>query len=124
MKKLRYMVVEHSRDEEELYIENGEVVGQVPIHHLLGAYHWTRLDDQHVLLMGSYSISHHATLANHEKVSVLPVMHSSKYIQNHEMKEQHKQALRAALRLDDDHTMEHVIEKLETHHSPIFAAHK
>jgi len=124
MKKIRYMVVEHPRENEKLQIDGHKITGQVPIHDMLSEYHWARLNDNYVILMGNYSVGHHANLASHSKVSILPPENSVKKILAHPMQDVHKDALRMALSLDDEHTMEDVLVKLELLYGAVFAPQK
>ena len=120
----RYMVVEHPVESDQLTTVGNRVIGQVPIHSMLQDYHWARIDKTHVILIGGYSIGHHVALHSHDKVSVLPSQNSTKTIVNHPMKDAHKKALQMALSLDDSHTMETVLEKLELQYGPIFSPNK
>jgi hypothetical protein len=79
----RYMIVEHPKSQEALCIEEGCLKGQLPIHKHLQNYHWTRLDDTHVLVLGNYSVQHHDTLHNHDKCTVLQHTGSARTIMQH-----------------------------------------
>lgn len=119
MRKSRHMVVEHHVKDEELKIVDGRVTGKQPIHDLVGTYHWLRIDDAHIFMVADYSISHHVAIHAHAKVSVLPVVGSSKHLHKH-LKGRHFEALKNRFNLDETHTSEDIIDTIVAIHGPLY----
>lgn len=123
MLKQRYMIVEyHEHQEAALGIhENGSLVNHLPLHSMLGTYHWSRLDAEHVLLLGVYSVSKQPELDAHQAVSVLPHLASTKHLHKGVRKDAHWQALSKSLGLAAPSTMSDVVDALHTVHGPLYA---
>lgn len=117
-----YMTVEH-HESTNLELVGNSIQGQVPIHHLLSNYYWTRLDAEHILLVGSHSLSVHKDLHEHPKVVMLPYLHHRKTIHDHyhqKDKMKHHEALSKNLGLDHDATMQEVVDAAISKHGHIF----
>jgi len=115
MQRHRYLIVEHSYAPSEKFEET-----MLPVHTLLGTYHWAKLDDQHVFVTAKYALSHHTRIQGHAKVSVLPSMSSGKTLVSH-LKDRHWQALSAKLGLDHTATMTDAVELAEQVFGPVFS---
>ena len=126
MTNTRYMVVDHARSESSLTREDGVLKGQIAIHSLLTNYHWARITEDHVLLIGSFSIANTTKLRNHAKVSVLPHANSQRNLKSHlsGRRPDHYQALVSKLGIDDTCFMAHLLDKLENALGPVFAPQK
>jgi hypothetical protein len=121
----RFAIVTHSSKDAELKLVGGKIIGQMPVHDLVGSYHWFRLDDDHIMVMMNYAVSNHALLNSHPKVSLLPHIGSSRTIAQHIQKNSnnmvHKDALQIAFNLDDTHTMEDLTEMIVAKQGAIYA---
>jgi hypothetical protein len=120
------MIVDHPASQEKLHLsaDRKNVLGQLPVHGLLGNYHWARLNAQHVLVTADYSIASHVALAVHPAVSVLPVISSGKTLFKHlNNRKDHLQAL-IDIGIDDEGTMSDFIEIAESRYGPIFSPEK
>lgn len=106
----RYMIVTHSKDNKDA----------VSVHGLLADYHWHRLDDDHVLLYGSYLPSHGNKLREHPDVSVMPHAVSSKPLSVHLDKTHHLKALSTHMKIEEDAQMTHFLDAVETRLGPVF----
>lgn len=119
----RYMIVEHKRDEADLYAVGGKVYGRISIHTLLRSYHWHRIDDTHVILLGSYSSRHHNTLATHPRVTLMPHLSSSKQLKKHfdqKGKLHHYHALSKVFAMGENAAMGDFLDHVEEHLGPVF----
>ena len=126
MYKQRYLIVEYSIEDEAKYRKNpvgldGKFQNYLHIHHMLGTYHWSRLDSQHVVLLANYSVHHHKALQEDHKVSLLPHISSAKPIHKVVKKSIHWEALRDKLEVDHDSSMDDILDALEEKHGAIFA---
>ena len=125
MRRHRFMVVDFPKASEVPDIRKPWLSHVLPIHCLLGTYHWVRLDDAHVYVTASYGVATHVELSNHPKVTIMPTVSSGKNIQNHmRANPKHYMALSHALKLDDSHTMEDIIEMAEAKFGAIFSAER
>lgn len=116
------MVVEHSTDHDGAF-EKGFYFGVPHIHGMLGNYHYARVDDKHILLIGTYSLQHHNTLHNMDTVSVLPMLSSVKAVKTHgQVKGHHWRALCDGMSLADDSIMEDVLYRAEILYGPVFTS--
>lgn len=117
------MTVEH-HESINLELVDNRIEGHVPIHYLLSNYYWTRLDADHVILVGSHSLSVHKELHEHSKVVVLPYLHHRKTIREHYQQKDkmaHHNALATNLELNDDDTMQELIDAVVVKHGHVFA---
>jgi|ERR1700761_1961712 len=124
----RYMVVEHKHAEADLKLVDGKVEGKLPIHGYLSNYHWARLDETHVICIGSFPAHHHNDIHNHEKVTVLPHVGSSRMLRQHVVKNgkspnkiAHLASLCTALDVDHNGSIDDVIDAVVSKHGPCFA---
>jgi hypothetical protein len=125
MHRHRYMVVEHPVENEQHDASKKFEEFVLPIHTMLGTYHWMRLDDKHVFVTGNYEVSNHHTLHNHPKVSVLPIVSSGKSLKKHITKEPHWNALAfGKLTLSEDATASDAVEAAEAAFGPLFGSEK
>lgn len=119
MRRHRYFVVEHAEPQDK----KSFIDLIIPIHTLLGTYHWTRLDAQHILVTGYYEVSNHSALHNHPKVSPLPTVGSSKTLKAHlATKANHWNVLASNLSLTDNSTTADMAEKAEEKYGTMFGA--
>lgn len=117
MRRHRYMIVEHSVSPDSRKFE--DLI--LPIHTMLGTYHWAKLDDGHVYVTGHYEISMHDRLARHPKVSVMPHASSNKRLHMHlSERTTHWNALSKKLSLDSSASMSDAIEAAESVFGPVF----
>lgn len=123
MRRHRYMVVEHSEAAAEITKDKQFHEYVLPIHTLLGTYHWQRIDAEHVFVTGYYDSSHHHIIETHPKVSMLPSIGSSKKLHVH-LKAPHYLALSKKLTLEADSTAADVAEAAEVQFGCIFAPDK
>jgi hypothetical protein len=122
MRRHRYMVVEHPTAAEGEHHFNSFVL---PIHTMLGTYHWARLDADHVFVTGYYEVSLHDRLAKHPKVSVMPSSSSGKPLKNHlAQKDSHWNALAAKLSIDSSASMTDLIDAAEAAFGAAFGLDK
>ena len=123
MQRQRYMIVEYSlATEKALGLDaQGFLVNHMHLHELLATYHWSRLDNDHVIVLGNYSISKQKELDNHPAVTILPHLASTKHLHKVSKKPAHWLALKSSLSLDDPSTMSDVVDVLHTIHGPIYA---
>lgn len=56
---------------------------RIPIHEMLGQYHWEALDEEHVLLLGALATSKVEYVDSHASVLLLPSIHSRRTIKEH-----------------------------------------
>ena len=117
MRKQGYMVVEHPIEKDTAEDFHSMVVH---IHHHLGNYNWARLDDKHVLLLGTYSASSHNYLHSLATVTVLPHASSTKPVANI-LKEHHYRAVQSGMPIEDHHTMSDLIEHAEVLYGPLLS---
>ena len=123
MVRQRYMILEYHRDtENKLVINNaGTLENHLPIHELLISHHWSRLDDEHVVVLGTYSIGNHKHLENHTRLSILPHLASAKPLHTAVKHQNHWHSLRQAVRADDiPLTMTDIVDDLEAIHGTVF----
>lgn len=128
MQKIRYMLVDHPKANEQLGVVDGKVQGKMPVHDLVGTYHWVRLDDDTIFLMADYRVSNHDALHTHPKISVLPSHASSRSVKAHISKMgsrtcvgKHTAVLMTKFALTDDCTMEDLLERIVAKHGALFA---
>ena len=124
MRRYRYMVVRHHKDvAAKMTIVNGRFENHLPIHHLLLSYHWTRMNDEFVLVYGEYAIGHHNALADHEHVLMLPSTGSAKNLLQHgedKGKKVHAESLIARYKsLHSDSTLSDLLDELESTEAPL-----
>jgi hypothetical protein len=125
MIRQRYMIVEHPRENEMPHADKKFADYVLPIHTMLGTYHWARLDDVHVLVTGQYPVSHHAMIQSHPKTSVLPMVGSGKLLKEHlSSKAEHWKALSSGLSLDDTSTTSDLVEAAEAKFGVLFGSNK
>lgn len=120
---IKYMTIAHHESVAHC-IENGKVLGRVPVHNLMSNYYWTRLDAEHILLMGSHPLSSHNALNEHPDVVVLPFLHHRKTLKEHykhKDKMGHHAALSKNLSLDEDATMQELVDAAIAKHGAVFA---
>lgn len=113
MTNSRYLLVTHPREADKL-----------SIHGLLRYYHWERLDDQTVLVQGSFPVTHHGKLSEHPDVTMMPHQLSRKKLHAHVKKDNHLKALKSKLSLDDSHDMRDFLDSVETKLGPLLQPHK
>lgn len=114
MNRQRYMIFEHPKS----VATNSTYLA---IHGLLANYHWARLDDTHVLVIGSYSVNRQKHLDAVDKLSILPHLASAKAIHNTVKKITHWHSLKNALGLEDtSHTMTDVVDEIEASYGVVF----
>lgn len=119
------MVVEHPSTNEVPHPSKNFEDFILPVHCLLGTYHWARLDDTHVFVTGHYEVSHHAAIHSHPKVSALPSLGSSRQCKHHtSIKAHHWNALASRLALPDDATSSDVADAAESMFGVLFGADK
>ena len=128
MRRYRYVVVAYHKDTAEaLCLENGFFKNHLPIHELCHEYHYTRIDDEHVLVYAEYPVSHHHMIANHKHALMLPSVSSNKPIHAHAMhlsttgpnKHPHAMALLKRYSLDESHNMSDLLDAVEQHEGPL-----
>lgn len=125
MHRHRYMIVEHPVENEQHHPSKQFHEFVLPIHTMLGTYHWARLDDKHVFVSGNYEISTHHMLHTHPKVSILPIQSSGKSLSRHlSQKDAHWQALSTRLALSHDATTSDAIEAASSVFGTIFDSEK
>lgn len=115
MRKQRYMIVEHPIEKD---VANNFHGMKVHIHDHIGNYNWHRLDADHILLLGTYSVVSHKLLHSLTTVSVLPVVSSGKTVAD-SAKARHYMALKFRIPIKDHHTMSDLIEHAEIHFGPM-----
>ena len=116
----RYMIVEH-KSRKLGFDEQGRFKNQLPIHHLLGPYHWVHLDSNHVLVTGHFAMLHMKHIEARADVSVLPSLYSSKTVSKSVKKSAHWSALQNKLQASDDHTTIDIAETAAIKLDPLFA---
>ena len=129
MRRYRYLIVAYHKDTADaLCVENGLFKNHLPIHELLHEYHYTRIDDEHVLVNAEYPVSHHHLIDKHPHTLMLPSISSGKALHTHAVfvslkglnnKQKHVQALMSRYKLDPTHTMSDLLEKIEEHEGPL-----
>lgn len=123
MNRKRYLIVDHSSDFDT--VKPGERVPRLCVHHLLGEYHWSRLDDKTVVVTATYPAHNHEVLAAHEAVTMLPSETSGKSVLEHLEKvspPHHYTAIQNhSMGINNSHTMDDFIEALEKRFGAIFS---
>lgn len=69
----RFAVIKHAWHSETV----------LPVHQLLGGYHWEAISDTHVLLIGDIHLVNMQSVDNHPAVWLLPSVHSSRPLAEH-----------------------------------------
>lgn len=121
----RYMVVEYAanvRGKGIQFDENGGFKNHMPLHHAIQEYHWSHLDQNHVILIGSFHPHYKKELDSRSDVSILPSTASSKAVSTSVKKSAHWAALKKNLGVSDTTTMVDVVELLAMKHGPLFAS--
>lgn len=119
----RYMIVRYPIASEKKLgnlSSNGRFVNAVPIHELLTAYYWSRIDANLVLLLGEYPYHFQQAILNRSDVEVLPSITSTKKLGSVVKKKDFWRALKANLRVDDSSTMDDILDIMEAKHGPMF----
>lgn len=98
--------------------------GRVPIHHLLGEYHWASLDEGHVLLLGYVHPPRIMTLDKHPDCLLMPSLFSTKTVFAHAEERQKSHfclPLVMHMSLQPHHQVMHLAEIAHAMHGKIFA---
>ena len=124
----RYMIVEYPKqDGDGMHVTpEGKLKNHLPIHELLGSYHFVRLDDDHVLVNGDFPIGHSVKLDKHPAVLVLPHVASAKSISVHGLKFNRTSHANALVRNLSDKgitassTMSDILDEVSEKFGPVF----
>jgi hypothetical protein len=125
MVRQRYIVVEHPRETETLHLIDKRLGGVLPVHTLLTQYHWARLDDIHVVVIGGYGLPASNKLSAHPSVTVLPSLNSTRTIHAHCVKcgkLAHFNALAPQLGLTQTSTMGDFVDSIAERYGPVFSS--
>jgi hypothetical protein len=97
--------------------ENGKFVNNLPIHDLLGSYHWARLDDDYVFVIGSFSVENTLAIADREDTLMLPYNASGKRLLRYGSDSNRQlqiASLAARFNLTDQDTMSDLLDQVST----------
>ena len=125
MRKYRYMVVRHPHSvASNTRIVNGLFENHLPIHELLHEYHWSRINDEFVLVQGEYSVGHFKMLSENAHTWLLPSIGSAHILAKHgntRGKEEHSRALHSRYNLPVGAAMPDLLDAIEEQEGPLFS---
>jgi hypothetical protein len=121
--RVRYFIIRYPAASEKKFADldkDGRFIGTIPVHEWLAEYHWSRISEDFVLLLGEYSYQWQQALLDHVDVEMLPSVSSLRKLGTFLKKPGFWAALKTNLGVDDNATMDDILDRIEEKHGPIF----